>query len=52
MYCGICIEVCPFDALHWAPDHSYAEFDLRNLTHEKEQLGSWMADVPEPDASR
>ena len=20
MYCGICIEVCPFDALFWAPD--------------------------------
>jgi NADH-quinone oxidoreductase subunit I len=20
MYCGICVEVCPFDALHWRPD--------------------------------
>ena len=20
MYCGICIEVCPFDALFWTPD--------------------------------
>lgn len=20
MYCGICIEVCPFDALHWQSD--------------------------------
>ncbi|MGW1624535.1 NADH-quinone oxidoreductase subunit I, partial [Streptomyces sp. NPDC002172] len=19
MYCGICIEVCPFDALFWSP---------------------------------
>jgi len=20
MYCGICVEVCPFDALAWLPD--------------------------------
>ena len=20
MYCGICVEVCPFDALAWRPD--------------------------------
>ena len=20
MYCGICVEVCPFDALQWLPD--------------------------------
>ena len=20
MYCGICVDVCPFDALHWAPE--------------------------------
>jgi NADH-quinone oxidoreductase subunit I len=19
MYCGICVDVCPFDALHWEP---------------------------------
>src|SRR5260221_13198649 len=27
MYCGICIEVCPFDALFWFPEFEYAEFD-------------------------
>jgi NADH-quinone oxidoreductase subunit I len=29
MYCGICIEVCPFDALHWSPEFEYAELDIR-----------------------
>lgn len=47
MYCGICIEVCPFDALFWAPDFAYAEGDIRNLLHDKERLGGFMASVPE-----
>lgn len=46
MYCGICIEVCPFDALFWAPDFAYAEGDIRNLLHGKDRLGGWMAQVP------
>jgi NADH-quinone oxidoreductase subunit I len=41
MYCGICVEVCPFDALFWAPDFEYAEFDVLQLTHEKERLEEW-----------
>lgn len=47
MYCGICVEVCPFDALFWAPDFAYAEGDIRNLLHGKERLGTWMERVPE-----
>lgn len=47
MYCGICVEVCPFDALFWAPDFAYAEGDIRNLLHDKERLGTWMEHVPE-----
>jgi NADH-quinone oxidoreductase subunit I len=50
MYCGICIEVCPYDALFWAPDFSYAEPDLRDLTHERGRLKSWMDTVPPPPA--
>jgi len=50
MYCGICIEVCPFDALFWSPEFEYAEHDIRNLIHEKERLGEWMATVPPPPA--
>ena len=46
MYCGICIEVCPFDALHWSPQFEYAEVDILDLLHEKDRLGEWMATVP------
>ena len=46
MYCGICIEVCPFDALHWSPEFEYAELDIRDLLHEKDRLGQWMPTVP------
>ncbi len=48
MYCGICIEVCPFDALHWSPNFEYAEVDIRDLLHEKSRLGEWMTTVPAP----
>jgi NADH-quinone oxidoreductase subunit I len=47
MYCGICVDVCPFDALFWAPDFDYAEGDIRDLLHDKDQLGKWMDSVPE-----
>jgi NADH-quinone oxidoreductase subunit I len=50
MYCGICIEVCPYDALFWAPEFSYAEPDLRDLTHERGRLRAWMDEVPPPPA--
>ncbi|MGN9785171.1 4Fe-4S binding protein [Nonomuraea sp. ZG12] len=48
MYCGICIEVCPFDALFWSPEFEYAEGDIRNLLHEKDKLGTWVETVPPP----
>jgi NADH-quinone oxidoreductase subunit I len=48
MYCGICIEVCPFDALFWSPEFEYAEFDIRNLLHESDRLEGWMGSVPPP----
>ena len=50
MYCGICIEVCPFDALFWSPEFEYSELDIRDLTHGKDRLGQWMATVPPPPA--
>ncbi len=50
MYCSICIEVCPFDALHWSPEFEYAETDIRDLLHEKDRLGEWMQTVPPPPA--
>ena len=48
MYCGICIEVCPFDALFWSPEFEYSTYSIRELTHEKEQLRAWMDTVPAP----
>jgi len=50
MYCGICIEACPFDALFWSPEFEYAEYDIRDLTHERERLREWMWTVPTPPA--
>jgi len=48
MYCGICVEVCPFDALFWSPEFEYSTYSVRELTHEKEQLRVWMDTVPAP----
>lgn len=50
MYCGICVEVCPFDALFWSPEFEYAATDIRDLTHEKDRLREWMWTVPPPPA--
>ena len=50
MYCGICIEVCPFDALFWSPEFEYAEPDIHELTHERDKLREWMWTVPAPPA--
>ncbi|MFG2984131.1 NuoI/complex I 23 kDa subunit family protein [Streptomyces sp. NPDC048258] len=50
MYCGICIEVCPFDALFWSPEFEYAETDIHDLTHERDKLREWMWTVPAPPA--
>src|SRR5437868_3858560 len=50
MYCGICIEVCPFDALFWSPEFEYAEGDIRNMLHEKDRLTAWAQTVPPPPA--
>ncbi len=50
MYCGICVEVCPYDALFWSPEFEYAEYDVTELTHEMERLNDWMYTVLPPPA--
>lgn len=50
MYCGICIEVCPFDALWWSPEFEYAEYKMDGLLHEMERLREWADTVPPPPA--
>src|SRR5438105_5462690 len=48
MYCGICVEACPFDALFWSPEFEYAEYDIHELIHEKEKLEEWTYLVKPP----
>ncbi|MGH2695286.1 MAG: NuoI/complex I 23 kDa subunit family protein, partial [Actinomycetota bacterium] len=50
MYCGICVEVCPYDALFWSREFEFAEYDIREMTHEKERLSDWMETVLPPPA--
>jgi len=50
MYCGICVEVCPFDALFWSPEYEYGELEMKSLLHDKAKLGEWLTTVPEPPA--
>jgi formate hydrogenlyase subunit 6/NADH:ubiquinone oxidoreductase subunit I len=50
MYCGICVEVCPFDALFWSPEFEYSEYDIVELIHEKEKLEEWTYTVLPPPA--
>ena len=47
MYCGICVEVCPFDALFWSPEHEYSEVRIADLLHDKSRLDQWMQTVPD-----
>ena len=46
MYCGICVEVCPFDALFWAPALVPAEGE--RPVEERADLRQWVAQVPAP----
>ena len=50
MYCGICVEVCPFDALFWSPEFEYSTYAIDELTHEMGRLRAWMDTVPPPPA--
>ncbi len=48
MYCGICVEACPFDALFWSPEFEYAEYGIDELIHEKDRLEEWTYKVLPP----
>ena len=48
MYCGICVEVCPFDALFWSPEFEYCEYSMDGLLHEMDKLREWADTVPPP----
>jgi NADH-quinone oxidoreductase subunit I len=46
MYCGICVEVCPFDALFWSPEYEYSEQSMGKMLHDMDRLQDWLATVP------
>ena len=47
MFCGICVEVCPFDALFWSPEYEFSEPKIADLLHDKARLADWMLTVPD-----
>jgi NADH-quinone oxidoreductase subunit I len=48
MYCGICVEVCPFDALHWSPFFEYTSYTYEGMVHEADVLEGWEGHVLPP----
>ena len=44
MYCGICVDVCPFDALEWSPSVADDESTRDGLVHDTTRLASWRSD--------
>jgi NADH-quinone oxidoreductase subunit I len=55
MYCGICVDVCPFDALEWHPDFDYSSAGRQGLVQGIDQLSNWSsttsATTPNPSRS-
>lgn len=49
-YCGICVDVCPFDALFWAPAYEGAATSRAGLVHDGDVLRGALAAVPPPPA--
>lgn len=53
MNCGICVEVCPFDALKWEPTVDYDEATAAGLVHDLPRLAAhWRDDGATPPAGR
>ena len=53
MYCGICVEVCPFDALFWSPEFEYSETaDRRPAARQGQARRVDGAPCPSPSRSR
>ncbi len=41
MYCSICIDTCPFDALHWSPQYEYSAPAREGLIQGRDELSRW-----------
>lgn len=44
MYCGICVDACPFDALEWSPRIDHSATDRSGLVHDAGRLAAWRSD--------
>ncbi len=49
LYCGICVDVCPFDALFWSPALQPAATDRAGLVAGRDLLREALAAVPPPE---
>ena len=49
MYCGICVEVCPFDALVLESRVRVLGVSIAKLLHDKAQARRVEETVPEPE---
>ena len=45
-HCGICVEVCPFDALAWVAQAAPAEASTAALRHDRERLAGLLPQPP------
>ena len=52
MYCGICVEVCPFDALFWSPEYEYSECEHRQAAARQAEARRVDGDGPRARAAR
>lgn len=41
MYCGICVDVCPFDALVWSAAFDYSATERTGLVQSMDRLEGW-----------
>mgnify|MGYP003376232240 CR=1 FL=1 len=44
MYCGICVDACPFDALEWTPAFDHSSPSRAGLVHDIPRLSGWRDD--------
>ena len=44
MYCSICVEVCPFDALHWEGATDQSATSRAALVHDEQRLAAHVDD--------
>jgi NADH-quinone oxidoreductase subunit I len=51
MWCGICVEVCPFDALFWSSTPIEATSSANNLILDQDQLTKFLPGAKRADGS-